>query len=183
MFQKSVLSATYISCLHIQQNRLIQTLLIGSKGAESVIWHHSMAWGVEEATTPINSKEKNKAASPEIKKCGRKVIPNTGSSDPVPVHKRRGERGLSSCWGSPQPKGQGEEHRELQSCLPVTFPQGWRAHAKCDSSRAPPCKLHPHHARSNNSVLGQAIFPSPCVRKMGPKDFLVGRCLFSQSIF
>lgn len=151
MFQKSVLSATYISCLHIQQNRLIQTLLIGSKRAESVIWHHPMAGGVAETTTPphppLTERRRIKAASPQIKKCGRKVIPNTGSSDPVPVRKRRGERGLSSCWGSPQPKGRGEEHRELQSCLPVTFPQGRRAHAKCDSTRAlplqaasPPCK-------------------------------------------
>lgn len=47
----------------------------------------------------------------------------------------------------------------------------------------PSRKLRPHHVRSNNSILGQAISPSPGVRETGPKGFLGRQTLFSQSTF
>ena len=85
MFQKSVLSATYICSLQIPGNRLIQTLLIDSKSRVYVMTPYR-GIGDSRNHPPIHSKEKNKSSISTNQKCGRKVIPNAGSSDLMPVH-------------------------------------------------------------------------------------------------
>lgn len=169
MFQESVLSATYICGLQIPGNRIIQTLLIDSKSQVCVMTHGTGGAG---AILPFIARRRIKEASPQIKKCGRKTVPNTSSSDPGPAHSTRAA-GREVCPLAEDPHSQRDRSRTRKGAAELCAgdtAQGWRV-AKYDNTKALLLELHPLYARSNNSVLGWGIFPSYCVRKTGPKNF------------
>lgn len=169
MLQESVLSATYICSLQIPGNRLIQTLLIDSKSQVCVMTHGT---GGADAILPFIARRRIKEASPQIKKCGRKTIPNTNSSHPGPAHSTRAAS-REVCPLAEDPYSQRDKSRNRKGAAGLCagdVAQRWRV-AKCDSTRALPLELHPLYARSNKSVLAWGIFPSYCVRKAGPKNF------------
>lgn len=113
MFQKSVLSGIYTCFLQIPGNWLIQTLLIDSKSRDCAITpHHGI--GDSRNHPPIHSKEKNKTSISTNFKTWKESHTKHELlwSCAGPLCTRGvGQRRLSFYWGSPQPKGQGLEHR------------------------------------------------------------------------
>lgn len=66
--------------------------------------------GGADAILPFIARRRIKEASPQIKKCGRKTIPNTKSSHPGPAHSTRAA-GREVCLLAEDPHSQRDKSR------------------------------------------------------------------------